>query len=209
MKHIVDIHTWERKDNYNFFRGFANSWISITGEVECTEAYASAKASGRSFFLHYLYAILRAVNEIKELRYRWDKNGQVVYHDTVDVISPIAVPGKTFYTVRIPYREDFEAFYAEARRIVTYCDFHSCRRRSVWNGQTDSRAGRFRCLFAQCHTETVFHFGHLYTAVCRPSIGLSADECGQGHPARRAAVYADCSHRKPCLCRRSAYLAVF
>lgn len=119
MKHIVDIHTWERKDNYNFFRGFANSWISITGEVECTEAYASAKASGRSFFLHYLYAILRAVNEIKELRYRWDKNGQVVYHDTVDVISPIAVPGKTFYTVRIPYREDFEAFYAEARRIVT------------------------------------------------------------------------------------------
>lgn len=119
MKHIVDIHTWERKDNYNFFRGFANSWISITGEVECTEAYASAKASGRSFFLHYLYAILRAVNGIKELRYRWDKNGQVVYHDTVDVISPIAVPGKTFYTVRIPYREDFEAFYAEARRIVT------------------------------------------------------------------------------------------
>ncbi len=119
MKHIVDIRIWERKDNYNFFRGFANSWISITGEVDCTEAYAAAKASGRSFFLHYLYAILRAVNEIKELRYRWDKNGQVVYHDTVDVISPIAVPGKTFYTVRIPYREDFDAFYAEARRIVT------------------------------------------------------------------------------------------
>ena len=23
MKHIVDIETWERKDNYNFFRGFA------------------------------------------------------------------------------------------------------------------------------------------------------------------------------------------
>ena len=22
MKHIVDIETWERKDNYNFFRGF-------------------------------------------------------------------------------------------------------------------------------------------------------------------------------------------
>lgn len=119
MKHIVDIRTWERKDNYNFFRGFANSWISITGEVDCTEAYAAAKASGRSFFLHYLYAILRAVNEIKELRYRWDKNGQVVYHDTVDVISPIAVPGKTFYTVRIPYHKDFCTFYEKARQIVT------------------------------------------------------------------------------------------
>ena len=107
MKHIVDIETWERKDNYNFFRGFANSWIAITSEVDCTEAYNHAKTNGKSFFLYYLYAILRAANEIKEFRYRWDKNGQVVYHDTVDVISPIAVPGKTFYTVRIPYHVDF------------------------------------------------------------------------------------------------------
>ena len=87
MKHIINIDTWERKDNYNFFRGFANSWIAITSEADCTEAYARAKAQGHSFFLYYLYAITKAVNEIKELRYRWDKNGQVVYHDTVDVIT--------------------------------------------------------------------------------------------------------------------------
>ena len=37
----------------------------------------------------------------------------------MDVISPIAVPGRTFYTVRIPYHADFERFYAEARAIVT------------------------------------------------------------------------------------------
>ena len=119
MKHIINIDTWERKDNYNFFRGFANSWIAIASEADCTEAYARAKAQGHSFFLYYLYAITKAVNEIKELRYRWDKNGQVVYHDTVDVITPIAVPGRTFYTVRIPYHPDFDTFYREARRIIT------------------------------------------------------------------------------------------
>ena len=48
MKHIIDIDTWERRDNYNFFRTFHNSWISITSEVECGEALAAAKASGRS-----------------------------------------------------------------------------------------------------------------------------------------------------------------
>ena len=62
--------------------------------------------------------MLRAANEVKEFRFRTDKNGQVVYHDQVDIISPIAVPGKTFYTVRIPYHEDFERFYAEAYHIV-------------------------------------------------------------------------------------------
>lgn len=99
MKHIIDIETWERRDNYNFFRNFHNSWISITSEVDCTEAFPAAKAAKRSFFLYYLYAVLRAANEVKEFRFRTDKNGQVVYHDQVDIISPIAVPGKTFYTV--------------------------------------------------------------------------------------------------------------
>ena len=94
MKHIIDIDTWERRDNYNFFRTFHNSWISITSEVECGEALAAAKASGRSFFLYYLYAILRAANEVKEFRFRTDKNGQVVYHDQVDIISPSPSPAR-------------------------------------------------------------------------------------------------------------------
>ena len=70
MKHIIDIETWERRDNYNFFRNFHNSWISITSEVDCTEAFPAAKAAKRSFFLYYLYAVLRAANEVKEFRFR-------------------------------------------------------------------------------------------------------------------------------------------
>jgi chloramphenicol O-acetyltransferase type A len=94
MTHIIDIDAWERRDNYNFFRTFVNSWYSVTTEIDCTEARAAAKASGRSFFLCYLYAVLRSANEVDALRYRTDKNGQVIFHDQVDIISPIAVPGK-------------------------------------------------------------------------------------------------------------------
>lgn len=64
MRHIVDIKTWERRDNYNFFRGFVNSWYSITTEIDCTEASAAARASGHSFFLYYLYAVVRSANEV-------------------------------------------------------------------------------------------------------------------------------------------------
>ena len=119
MKHIIDIDTWERRDNYGFFRTYLNSWYSVTTEIDCTEASATARRSGHSFFLYYLYAVLRSANEVNELRYRTDKNGQVVFHDRVDIISPIAVPGKTFYTVRIPYHENFERFYAEAHALIT------------------------------------------------------------------------------------------
>ncbi len=119
MKHIIDIENWERRDNYGFFRGFVNSWYSVTTEIDCTEASVAARAAGHSFFLYYLYAVLRSANEVDELRYRIDKNGQVIFHDRVDIISPIAVPGKTFYTVRIPYCEDFARFYAGAYAMIT------------------------------------------------------------------------------------------
>ena len=58
MKHLVNPDTWERRDNYAFFRDFLNPWFSVTTEIDCTEAYAAAKTSGRSFFLHYLWAVL-------------------------------------------------------------------------------------------------------------------------------------------------------
>ena len=45
MKQIIDIETWERRDNYNFFRNFVSSWYSITTEIDCTEASLAARAA--------------------------------------------------------------------------------------------------------------------------------------------------------------------
>lgn len=119
MKQIIDIETWERKENFNFFRRFQNPQLSITSEVECGGAKKRAKEAHQSFFLHYLYAVLRAANEIPELRYRIDPEGRVVLYDQIDVLSPIKIKenGK-FFTIRFPYHEDFETFYQEARKII-------------------------------------------------------------------------------------------
>lgn len=123
MKHIIDIETWERKPNYEFFLSFQNPTISITSEVECGGAKARAKAAGKSFFLYYVYAVLRAVNEIPEFRYRIDAEGRVVYFDTVDMLSPIKVKENgRFFTVRFPWHEDFEIFYVEAKAIIGAID---------------------------------------------------------------------------------------
>ena len=112
MKHIIDINTWERKENYEFFLGFQNPTISITSEVECAGAKARAKAAGESFFLHYLYAVLRAVNEIPEFRFRIDAEGRVVYFDHVDMLTPI----------RLPWNTDFQTFYTPAKAIINDID---------------------------------------------------------------------------------------
>ena len=120
MKHIIDINTWERKENYEFFLGFQ---ISITSEVECAGAKARAKAAGESFFLHYLYAVLRAVNEIPEFRFRIDAEGRVVYFDHVDMLTPIKVKENgRFFTIRLPWNTDFQTFYTTAKAIINDID---------------------------------------------------------------------------------------
>ena len=123
MKHIIDINTWERKENYEFFLGFQNPTISITSEVECAGAKARAKVAGESFFLHYLYAVLRAVNEIPEFRFRIDAEGRVVYFDHVDMLTPIKVKENgRFFTIRLPWNTDFQTFYTTAKAIINDID---------------------------------------------------------------------------------------
>lgn len=119
MKKIIDIDTWKRKDNYTFFTKFLNPCISITSEVNCSAAKKRASENKQSFFITYLYAILKAANEIEELRYRIKRDGQVVVYDSVDVLSPIQVDedGK-FVTVRISWNPDFVLFYEAAEKVI-------------------------------------------------------------------------------------------
>ncbi|MEG1586398.1 MAG: chloramphenicol acetyltransferase [Bacteroidales bacterium] len=118
MKQLIDIETWERKDNFKFFSTFLNPTFSITSEVECSGAKARAKKNKESFFLHYLYAVLRAANEIKEFRYRIEKKGIVLY-DQVDMLTPIRISENgRFAEALIPYHENFETFHREAKKII-------------------------------------------------------------------------------------------
>ena len=43
MKHIIDVDTWARRDNYRFFQSFVSSWYAVTTEIDCTEAREAAR----------------------------------------------------------------------------------------------------------------------------------------------------------------------
>lgn len=117
MKYQVELASWSRRDNWQFMKEFANSWYSITTELDCTEAFEESKQKHTSFFIKYLYAILRSANEVKEFGYRPDGDG-VCWFDTIGATVPIAVPGGTFYTVLIPYLEDYDIFYNKVKDLT-------------------------------------------------------------------------------------------
>ncbi|WP_311438719.1 CatA-like O-acetyltransferase [Hallella colorans] len=117
MKHKVNLNTWSRRDNWNFMRTFANSWYSVTSEVDCTVAMEECRRENKSFFIRYLYAMLRAANEIKEFGYRPDGDG-VCWYDSMGATVPVAVEGGTFYTVLIGYVENYDEFYKKAKETM-------------------------------------------------------------------------------------------
>ena len=90
MKYQVELASWSRRNNWQFMKEFANSWYSITTEVDCTEAFEESKQKHTSFFIKYLYAILRSANEVKEFGYRPDGDG-VCWFNTIGATVPIAV----------------------------------------------------------------------------------------------------------------------
>ena len=118
MKHVIDVATWSRRGNYEFFRDFDNSWYSVTTEIGCGRAFDECRNGGGSFFLRYLYAVVRAANEVEAMRYRKTPTGEIVLYDKLDIITPIA-SGDNFVTVRIPYVEDYDEFSREAARIIS------------------------------------------------------------------------------------------
>ncbi len=123
MKEIIDLESFDRKESVEFFRDFMNPNVSVTCMVDASECFKYAKARGDKFFHLYLYAILRAVNEIKEFHYRFTPSGEIAYYDKIDVLSPIRLPGhKSFTTLRFPYFPDIATFISSVKKVIEDAD---------------------------------------------------------------------------------------
>ncbi len=123
MKHYIDIDQWERRENFLFFQSINMPCVDITCRVECRHAREKSKERGESFFLYYLYAILKAANSIEAMKYRIDKEGRVVRYDRLNVLTPIKLPGmKGFSEVCIAYHEAWDTFYQEAKKQIAHAD---------------------------------------------------------------------------------------
>ncbi len=119
MKTIIDLETWKRRKNFEFFKDFLNPYVSFTCNVNCKHIKELAKQRGESFFLYYLYAIIHATNKTEQFRYRIDPNGDIVCYDKIDCISPIQLEGmETFASIRFPYIEDKHEFYRSSKALI-------------------------------------------------------------------------------------------
>jgi chloramphenicol O-acetyltransferase type A len=114
MKQLIDINTWPRKDHFQFFNAFEEPFFGIVVEVDCTQAYQSAKSLSVSFFLYYLHASLAAANAVEAFRYRIIDDAVLLY-DEVHASPTINRPDGTFGFAYMDYDPDKVKFIINAQ----------------------------------------------------------------------------------------------
>lgn len=121
MVRKLDIENWNRKEHYNFFKQFTDAYFSVVVELDVSKAYAYSKTSDFSFFVLYLYACMKALNGIENLRYRI-RDDKVIVHDVIHASPTILRDDNTFGFSFIHYDEDLQVFNrnfeAEKERIL-------------------------------------------------------------------------------------------
>ena len=86
--HVIDKQTWPRKDHFDFYRGFANPSFNLCVPVEAQRLYECAKDRGVSFFQLALFALVRAANEVPQLKQRL-LGDDIIEYDQLAVMTPV------------------------------------------------------------------------------------------------------------------------
>jgi len=84
-------------------------FYGITTTIDCTKAYAKAKALGVSFFTYYLHKTLGAVNAVENFRYRIIDDEAYVF-DVIDASATVMREDTTFGFSYMPYAETLADF---------------------------------------------------------------------------------------------------
>ncbi len=117
MKTEINLDTWKRKSHFEFFMTMDEPFYGLTVEVDVTKAYKKAKELNTSFFIYYLYATLKTMNQLPAFKLRID-NGKVFQHDRIDASSTILKENETFGFSHIIYHNDIEIFKKSVQKEI-------------------------------------------------------------------------------------------
>lgn len=115
MRKIIDVSTWDRKAQFQFFKNFEEPFWGATVEVDCTKGYNWAKENGVSFYLYYLFQSMKAVNAVENFRYRYEDE-KVYLYDDVGASATVLRENGTFGFSHVGFQEHFSDFVVSANK---------------------------------------------------------------------------------------------
>lgn len=114
---FLDLDTWNRKEQYDFFRSFDNPYYNICVNVDVTRLLDHIKNHEMSFSLTSLYLSLKAANDHEFMRYRIHGD-QVIIHDVIHAGQTILNEDKTFSFCYFEHKSSYSEFEYNAKTVL-------------------------------------------------------------------------------------------
>ena len=123
----ININTWNRKQQFEHFKGFEDPYFALTIPFDVRVAYKSCKEKGVSFFARYLHDCIKAINSVENLKYRI-LDGEVVVYDVIHASATLSRADNTFALSYIKYADELKEFIInldnEKKRVRETGDFY-------------------------------------------------------------------------------------
>lgn len=111
---IIDIENWERRSHYEWFSSFADPSLAMDVKADITNLLAYCKARGLSSFAVIMYAVCKALNEIRAFRLRvLGKN--VVEIPAANVAYTLMTKDEYFVNCRAQMTAGFDAYLKDVQ----------------------------------------------------------------------------------------------
>jgi chloramphenicol O-acetyltransferase type A len=117
MSRYLDISTWQRREQFEFFLHFDKPYFNICVQLDITKMMELRKRIKFSPFLAYHYLALLVANEIEPFRYRL-RSGKVLMHDVIHGGSTLLLPNDTFSFVYFDFQRDFTKFARDTNEAI-------------------------------------------------------------------------------------------
>ena len=114
---IIDINGWKRKVPYENFIGYTNPVFSLSTRLDVTNLCERCEQNKTSFFVDFLYVVMKCLNSIEEFRLRI-LNGEVVLYDEIHPSYIVLTDDNVIATCRTQMQSTYPEFYARARADI-------------------------------------------------------------------------------------------
>ena len=114
---IVDLSTWQRADQFRFFRSYAKPHYAITSRINVTRLLTELKQQGVSPYRACLYAIGAGIHAVPELLMRFCGDVVTLY-ESVELSMTVPLANGNFNYAYVPFLPDFAAFDAQCLALI-------------------------------------------------------------------------------------------
>ncbi len=131
----IDVKKWHRYKQYKWFSTFSDATYGMNVELDVTDLVKYTKENNKSFFVCFLYILLKGLNSVEEMRIRY-VDGKVVMFDDINPAYTVMTEANTFENVSSKNYHDFNTFYEKTKMYVENAKHQKKVKESYNEGRT-------------------------------------------------------------------------